>query len=669
MDKNDSQLMFDDESQEQKPNFRGIPDVAYLLAVLKRNFFISLLIIGVYSPFALIYVARQSNEYTSGVMLKYDGSDALDIDSPPHAAFPASVLALASPTTGSDFFLELSKIYSPSVEPSRFLQIPFIGKILNNLIDISDKKNSSEERLDPHTLSQSVSLTSEFEQRVANVGLLTASESSPERARLLALTAANLIIDRYYRLQTSRLEAITKTLSTVLEKDQVKEMVERAVSNALQDDRTKAGKAAQEAVLTLRARQQSVQDRMKELNLRIQEDRERRLKIESEISTLAQRYGAYHPQIKALQSQLKEINSSNQSKQMSVELGKLQDQSLNYDAEAAALGLGIDDAPLESVDRIVKRLTTKRDRYSLELMSLQQQNSEPDNRVRLQMIGTPSLPLQPSRSVITKAAIFSAAFGIGLIALVVIIREFFLAKASEAWRISWLLNKPCLAVFFRKKIRNLARLDSETIRDLRTQLFNNGKISKRAQVLVEYRQLTHWLHNKTRGSVVFFAKTSEPSSCEEFIGNIANIYACDYPGRYLLIDFDGKNLIEKSFSGGHTIIDFLSRKNSWKEVCLPRNGHRMFDLLVGPPPIDRRTSEILGSTALADMIKSALKIYKKIFVIGFGPEHFVENSAILQCSSDCFLITEDKQTTFKSLRKQMQYFDADKVNGYVHIVG
>lgn len=653
-----------------QPNYRGLPSLEFLKAFFKRNVLLAAFVGAVYSPIALLLLLNVTNEYTSGVVLKYDPTDAIDPEMEPGAGFPAMIAALTVPATGEEFFLELARRFQSNSPPFDLSQLPIVGPHLKRFqsekpVEMSplDLRNQALQ------LQKSISFFSDYERRTANIGVLTAIAGSPEAAQGLASAAANLLIDMYYGFQTTRLEAITHILTSLLQKDQVKEMVERAVNAAQKANSPKHPQAKKDNGVELRMRQNAVQEQIKDLTLRLQEERDRKIKIETEIMNLAQRYGPYHPQIKALQSQLAEINSTSKQKQMAADLSRLQDQFVSYEAEAAALGVSGREDLEETVDKVVQRLGLRLDRYNLELISVKAQRDDPARRVRLQMVGTPPLPLDATKRGKPKMAGILAGVGLALMMVTVLGRELVGGKARDPWTISWLLQLPCLATLPRSVQRSLGSLSPDRVRSLRAQLLGSKAEARRARPLLSLRQLGHWLRTKTSGDVILLVKSTSQASCSEFLHNLANVYACDYPGRLLVIDLDGRDPmpLRLAADADASILDYLDRRLPWKRICQPRDGDRAYDLVPAPSPRDLRTPELLGSTGFSEFMNSALKIYQTVFVIGFGPEQFVENAALMAQANACVLIVESPATSFSQIIKLAEHLKGDKLVGYVHL--
>ena len=652
------------------PNYRGLPSLTFLKAFLKRNIFLSIVVGALYSPIALVLFLGANNEYTSGIVLKYDPTDAIDFDMITISGFPAVISALTAPGTGEEFFVELARRFPPSEKLLPMERLPILGEYLRRWFPLKKvEANPDQLRDQALNLQKKVSLIADYERRIANFGVLTAIEVSASRAQALAQAAANLIIETYYAMQIERIGALTQTLKHLLQKDQVKEMVERAISTAQKKGTTKSSPTNQEAGIEIRIRQNAVQEQIKELTVRMQEDRERKIKLEGEITSLAQRYGAYHPQIKALQAQLADINSASKQKQMAADLTRLQDQFLTYEAEATALGVSDREETMETVDKVVQRLALRLDRYNLELISLKEQRAEPARRVRLQMLGTPPMPLLASKNVKPKMAAFLAGLGLALMFFTMLVRELVSGRVKDPWPVSWILQRPCLGALSKSVERNLGWMDPETVRTIRVQLMGSKADVRKARPLLELRQLSYGLRSNCEGRVVLMVKTSPQARCGRVLHNLANLYGCDYPGRLLVIDLDGRDPLfteAQSVSEG-SVLDYLSRRFVWKQICRPRDQRRSYDLLPAPHTGDQRIAELLGSEAFSEMIHSALKIYQTIFIVGFGPEQFVENNALLEHATDCLLIVESPRTQFSQLLKLQADLKGDKLRGFMHV--
>jgi hypothetical protein len=443
-------------------------------------------------------------------------------------------------------------------------------------------------------------------------------------------------------------------------------MIERAVNTARQGEKSEAPKALKEEALNLRLRQKEVSERIKELDLRLQADRERRLTIEHQISELQQRYGPFHPSIKALQQQIGTFGSTSKQREISSEMSHLQDRLIAYEAEAAAMGLTDTATDAEAVDKVVQRLTNRLNRYQLEVIRLKHQQRNPEQRVRLSMSEAtmPTGPVAPKRR---KVALMLAGVGLGLIVVAVLAREVLGGRARDAWTASWILKRPCHASLARAD-HAAEPLDLELIRSMRGKLLDARPSSKRDKCFVKLRRFAHWLHHEPGGGVLLVVKSGDRPRCSRVLHNIVNVYGCDYSKKILVVDFDGRDPMDASaFSSGATVVDFLAGRAPWKVARLARDGRRGYDLLRAPAPAGGQLTEILASRKLGELVKAATRLYDRVILVGLGPGQFIENGLLLSQSSGYLIVVESPQTTFRHLNQLVAYLGRDKLRGHVHV--
>jgi hypothetical protein len=547
--------------------------------------------------------------------------------------------------------------------PSKLEEIPFVGKFF-----VPRPFQPTPEALanKARSLKYSIRVEADMDRRRAGLAVLAATDSHQQHARLLALTGANLLLDVYYDQLVSRAETIAKGLSVLLENDQVKDMIERAVNVARQGEKAESPKASKEEAINLRLRQKEVSERIKELDLRLQTDRERRLAIEHQIAELQQRYGPFHPSIKALQQQITTLGSTSKQREISSDMSRLQDRLIAYEAEAAAMGLTDTVSDSEAVDKVVQRLTNRLNRYQLELIRLKHQQRNPEQRVRLSM-SEATMPTGPVSSKRRKMALILAGLGLGLILATVLAREVLGGRARDAWTASWILKRPCHASLVRAD-QAASPLDLELIRSMRGKLLDARPASRRDKFFVKLRRFAHWLHHEPGGGVLLLVKSGDHPRCSRVLHNIINVYGCDYSKKVLVVDFDGRDPIEANALGsGPTVVDFLVGRAPWKVARLARDGRRGYDLLRAPAPAGEHLTEILASKKLGELVQAATRLYDRVILVGLGPGQFVENGLLLSQASSYLIVVESPKTTFRHLSQLVAYLGRDKLRGHVHV--
>ena len=652
---------------EPGEDFRRLPTLSYLWAVVRRNAVWCIAIAFIISPFALFAILRAEKTYETMVLLKFDPSGSVDPQGLTQGSqFAAALANLFRETADLEFLKELARIYTPPRAPSVWDILP-IPEPLQDFLVLRSAGEGSEDELVARArkLQKRFTLAVDEGQALVFQAQVTAYAASPQDAQLLAQNIADLLCENYLKNELRRVKAVHDALIRLMDSPEVKVLLEKLRSKSSSQDKGEGSKTA----LELKKRQLSNQEQIKELSARLAANQERKLKLEAEIGTLSQRYGKFHPQLQALKNEIGQANEKGTSGSVVGQMRKLREQLFYLEAESTALGTIPKE--IDTPELMVERLNSRLELLAIERVSLEQQIRNPGKRTRLSLISQPAYPPNPLASPRLKLAIAAAAATVFAMLAFMILREFRSDRPRDEWRISFALNLPCLGHLKLKQLRHLPPLVTPVVEELRHELTKEKPSQRFVDALTSYRVLSHWLKNKRRGPVVLVAKGAQPAKAATLISSIANLYALDYAGRVLVIDFDSQDPITHppSVAGEGSMLDYLDRRLAWDKVCLKPDEERSFDLVPAPLAGDQRLPASVSSERLAEFLKAANKRYELIILVGLGASHFVENSSLLRQATDGLIIVETHGSSLAKLKNLAIHLEARKLGGFVLVEG
>ena len=190
-----------------------------------------------------------------------------------------------------------------------------------------------------------------------------------------------------------------------------------------------------------------------------------------------------------------------------------------------------------------------------------------------------------------------------------------------------------------------------------------------SDVLLSYRRLELEIRRRARGNVIFLVNAGCDDRSGPFFQNFLNVTASETPGNVLLIDCDHRDPVLPADERLATVGDFaafLGGRVAWKDVRLPRSPDRAFDLL----PAAAHASEAPRAyrpEVLAKLFANLSKSYSRIYVRGHDVRQVIDNAALFDAATDCFVAADGAHTTFGDLGRSEALFGRDKVRGLILI--
>jgi hypothetical protein len=652
-------------------SYRTLPTPAFALAVLKRNAVIMMTTLIVFSPFVLLKVLVAGKTYESSIYLRFDPSDSLQFEGriSDSIDFPEAAQFLAREVDDLTFIEELAKRFPPTeleypghILVDQYQELAFLKWFLSapsKEIDLEKRGKFLRSRLNFFT---DIGIRGSPMMRLVGAG------PSIEDAKRLASIAANLLIERFYAKEVKKVEIGLKALNEFLQNEKVKSVVENA-KNGPKDQFESRGSSRNnaEALRDIKTRQATAQSRIREINEQIRTSVSRRARLEASLGEVSQRYGPFHPERRALESEISDLRSKDGMSALSRELKRLEEQLIEAEADADAVVANDDQE--ERADRTIQRIYGKLDRLKLEEQKLSEQVTKPTQRTRLSTVGDPSTPTNFSSSARPKIAAIGGAAALVVALLLMVLRELTRKKCTDKWVIDWILNMPCLLQVASGKLASVPLYDKRSIQSLRQRIAKGENQDESLRMYLDLRSLGLWIKNMGRGQVILFTRSSNELRSDEVVHSAAAVYSRDYAGRCLLIDLNSKDTTEdhQKEEASASLLDVILQKVPFEQAVIKIANDRGYDLMVSNLTLEMRLSEVISSAKFAEFMASARRIYHKIFIFGLGPENFVENNTLLSRSSDCIIVIDAANANRKQLKRIKTTLESEKVVGYILI--
>lgn len=652
-------------------NYRTFPSVEYLWSVIKRNLYFVAILAFVVGPVAGIKVLTATKVYESSVILRFDPSDSFQVETrSSEAVFIEVMQYLGRELDDQTFLTELSEKFPASIAeyPAFVLSNKYPElQILRWFISAPQKDPDTEKR--GKYLRSRLNMSADTAVRGNTLIRITATGPTIEDAQKLAIVTSNLLAEKFYKKEIERIAVGVKAITDFIGNEKVRKLVEEARKESLDMPEILGPKKnSLDALKEIKARQQATKSRIREINEEMRTTIARRSQLEASLGELARKYGPFHPERKAVESEIAEMKGKDGITNLSKELRDL--EAKLADAEADADSIVAAEETEERADKMILRIFGRLDRLKLEQQKLEEQVAKPDQRTRLAQIGSPSTPLAGSSKRL-QIAIISLAAVLGGGFVLTIAREITRKIAIDKWRIDWILNLPCIVRILEKSLDKVPIFEKKTIQNFKQKVSKNQHKDEEIEAFLAYRSLGLWVKNESKGQVLLFLRGSNNNQNINFVNRFASVYSRDYAGKYLVIDMNGTTSPEFSSQEdrGNLLLEIILQKRSIESIFSKPNIDRGFDVLVSSQGMDNRLSEVISSAKFAEFMMAARRIYHKIFIVGLGPESFIENDALRARATDTVVLVDTKATTLESLKNICTKIGRQHMNGYVLIEG
>lgn len=659
-------------SEEETPSAIPLPDQAFLIGLVRRNWFVAAMVFMVLLPVGVYLYFQASAVYVAEAFIHYEYDDDLDFNpSTSRSAYTAllSVLTfLNSKTKDLEFLSELAAAIGEA--PSPLEKLPFPPSIKNFLLPKKSPRTPASQVAAAKDLMLRISLAADpVASSTTSIIKITGSHSTPQMAKKTANMTAEAMISAWYAEEIRKVESASVFANSLL-KDGLVQQVVTSPSDSMSLHKKQSDDEATRQQAELRKTRFRAQERMRELNEELTAIKTKRTKLTADSETLALTYGPHHPKLVAVQRELAELNKQQRDKQIVSELRSLGESTLDGDGVAAR------ETSSYQVDavRIIQTLPMRINLFDIQKTVLRQQLMQPEQRRIFTILSKAEAPLLPFKSNKKKMLMLWAGATAGLVLALVILREFFSDRVKDAWPVCLRLKAPCITTIPPRVLKKHDLLEISEIRASVSELAESQRTSrargfrKISNPIVYYRNASFWIHGKSLGKVTLLLKSYDRPSRTQFIANLLNVYATDYAGRVLLIDLDTHDPVEGfAASPDANFFTLLQGKSAWRDICLPRTTKRAFDLVPPPATLSSRGAELLSAKAFAEVIGFAEKNYAKVFITGMGLDLFVENAALLTAAADSLVIVERDATRFSRMRCLKKFLVAKKLMGIAYL--
>jgi hypothetical protein len=647
---------------------RPMPDLGFLRSVIRRNFLPVLLIVSIFAPMVAYVLKTAESKYPSTIFLYYSYADLFDFDGRnDRAKFPIIVAFMQEKLKDFEFLREIARRAELPHSPSFIERLP---KSLQHTLNKYVTPRSIESDLTAAAIRMTTDLiltVDGYTYTTVTIARIEATESSREAAQRLVSAAAESLVESYYAEELKKAESKKAYFTSMLENPSVK-----TVSGGPASGRSSGAAAGSDAATAqndaARRRRALAKIKLRELSLELDTVRSYRVKMESEVAELAERYGPFHPKVIGLQRILEASKKNSRE-------SALTNQIYQSSEEAFEVTESGESVEKDTPETAVTSLGTQLKFLELKQQALELQIRDPKQRQQLIVLGNPTVPAFPTSSAKKSKAILLAAICGALCFVVVVLGEILPKRIRDPWPAAFRLQASIISVMPGAVMRKSPHLKLTDIREQILELATRptSRHSSRALAsipVLHYRQIDHWLHSKSKGRIVLWLKASAQPKSKDFIANLANVCAVNYSGHVLVIDLDSEDAMvgaDHTVAAKPSILDLVLRGRKWGDICQPRGEHRAYDLVCAPPSADFRLGKVLSTASFSNFFRTLPRKYTQIFVVGLGPDQFIENGLLADLASDVMILVEAGQPLHPRMVKQVTKLNRGKIGGIVYL--
>ncbi len=650
----------------QKP----LPDRIYFFKVFRRN--LGLIGLGslITGALALTLPLIVDNTYKSSVYAIFDHVDVSGsgLGTSPQVRYNTVARLFRARFESQDFLTEIAAklggrdVFMRENPLMQMLQKPLKGKA--NLLQ--DEPEARDERVIlAKVLGKQLDA---FPEPESGVLTLSAYTHSPKLSQDLANQAMELFIRKELDEQIRSLDIKLSFLQKNINKQP-----EPRSSRPTSPTESRSSRVNK---LQAEDKQTELEDRLRTLNNQLDNariDREQAMaEVKRELVRLQTTLQPNHPQVVEKRKELDVIAAqyaSSESKlQTSLEGVRAQLRALR---SSSALGPDVTNLDIrDSQDYQGSFFVAVSDRIKdieLERKNLIRQKDDPSLRTRLRIIYPAAYEPAPYKNNRRNMALAVVAAGLGVIGILIILREIRNPRARDVWRVERSTGQEIVAQISLKSANEFSDITPNLADKLRSHLSKINKVDDAARTLLSYRRLELAMERGCQGRVVMLINAGPFDETAQVIKNFLNIYATDHQDDYLLIDCNLQDPVYRKVGEGPDLVDFWEGRASFEKVMLPREELEgfAFDVI---PPMPKLSGEKTRSFR-EDRIELALdKIpghYKKVFIRAMPESHFIENMALLKVSSDGFVFVDANHTNYFDLQRTLTHLKSDKLRGLV----
>ncbi len=400
-----------------------------------------------------------------------------------------------------------------------------------------------------------------------------------------------------------------------------------------------------------------------------------RAALEADLARLATKLQPSHPEVMAKQDELKALGKGDDQAlrsrlaQLRQKLAEVRDQQRRLGFKVSA-GEGRFDGIAKNKGSFLPTLSDRVSELTLEQSRIAKQAETPSMRTRIR-VAVPATYDEMPTSASRRSTILGLGMLLGLLLLVVTaLREYWSPLARDRWRVEGRVKTPILVELSRAGLQRYPSISPQLAGILRESVESNPERRNPAsQILLAYRRLELEIRRHAKGPVVLLINASADNRSGAFIQNFLNVSATESAAGVLMIDCDYRDPVVPADERVHSVGDFpafLQGKVAWKDVRLPRGPDRAFDLLPAPAQASE-APRAYRVDVLQKLFANLARSYSRIYLRGHDVRQVIDNEALVQAATDCFLVVDGRSTTFAEIERSLSFLNRDKLRGLILI--
>jgi uncharacterized protein involved in exopolysaccharide biosynthesis len=669
--------------------FPMLPDTSYFIKVLRRQWIPVLAASTVTFLIGLSFLITSDNVYKSSSLLWADKGDGLLVRerNPEGDRADSMIASFQARFDSPNFLVQLYEIIEEN-ELKRPTPNGLRGQIIGIQNFIFGKKDPKALK----TQDEIQEIVSDLKKRMtflvekrSGIMELEATGPSPFEAQFFTSKAMELFVQQELNAEVERLKLRKGLL--LAELTQAKGRLKQFKTKNFKSDlemRSQLGSTGlrapelgsqDENTLRLRQREAELQDKIEQLesdsNKLSSERAETKIKLETEYKTLLAKFQPNHPDVVAKKEEIyRSEMAPEDNPEVSNRLRSLRREL--WEVRAKAMGSSrtsvgnVVSEDLKSEEGLVISLTNRIKDMELDQSLVERQISQPETRTRLRIIKPATFEATP-KSANKKKFAFGVIFLTGMVGFgVAFLRELRSPIARDAWRVVRATQKPILAQIARKNINLYSRITPTLADELRASLGAGdlGSFS-RTQALLSFRRLELAIQRSKKGRVVLFANSGPQDELGNFFFSLFNLYCTDNMGKNIVVDCNPFDPIMPNLSEKQGLADFLKAAPDAQKIVVLKHHETAFDLIPPTMHMSGEKTRVFQKFLLEKFFEKLLERYDNVFVRALPESHFIENCALLESATDCFVCVDAKNTKNEDLERTLVNLNSDKIRGLV----
>jgi hypothetical protein len=314
----------------------------------------------------------------------------------------------------------------------------------------------------------------------------------------------------------------------------------------------------------------------------------------------------------------------------------------------------------------VVSLTNRIKDMELDSALVEKQVTNPEMRSRLRVTKPATFDTTPKQANKKKVAILVIVLTVGAGFITAFIRELRSPVARDAWRVVRATQKPILAQISRKNIRLFPRISPVLADEMRASLGAGDLGSQsRKQALLSYRKLELSVQRSKKGRVILFANSGPQDALGDFFYSFFNLYCTDNLGKNVVVDCNPFDPLMPGLSDRLGLADFLKAAPDAQKIVVLKHHDTAFDLVPPTAHMSGEKTRVFQKQLLDKFFEKLLERYDNVFVRGLPESHFIENCALVEAATDCYVCIDSNNTTNDDLERTLVNLSSEKIRGLV----